>query len=459
MGVFSPRNPLKFIVSLKCRDFRLKAVLYTGSNLPGISPLKSKNLARERQQKDGEELSGTLRAVPQGGASAGQWLPRLAWFALIYNVLVILWGAVVRITGAGAGCGDHWPLCNGVVVPQSFDTHRLIEYSHRLTSGASGLVAIGLFAAAFSYVMWQAPTNQAAQGRVRGWFMAGLGAALLMLAGAALHLGPLILLGGALGVVCLVLWLSALLATRALTWPEAFRRWPVLLGAALTFALILLEGVVGGVQVLLKLTATSTDPARGFVQGIHMANTFALLGALLLTALWAGGNPALRLRGQGRVGLLSGLGLALLLLMAMAGAVTALGDLLFLPADGSVGISTVKKDFAVSATMIENLRVVHPLLSILGAAYLAYLAAWLRRERPDTQVQRWSLVLFGLLALQVLAGVVNVTLRAPAWMQLLHLLLACMMWLATVMLVYRALTAQKVVAPGNQPNRPPQVSA
>ena len=55
-------------------------------------------------------MSGTL-TVPRRGA--GAWLPRLAWAALAYNVLVILWGAVVRITGAGAGCGDHWPLCNG----------------------------------------------------------------------------------------------------------------------------------------------------------------------------------------------------------------------------------------------------------------------------------------------------------------------------------------------------------
>ena len=50
----------------------------------------------------------------------------------------------------------------------------------------------------------------------------------------------------------------------------------------LSFALILLEGLVGGVQVRLGLTADSTDPARGLVQGIHLANTFALLGALLL---------------------------------------------------------------------------------------------------------------------------------------------------------------------------------
>ena len=60
-------------------------------------------------------------------------------------------------------------------------------------------------------------------------------------------------------------------------------------GALLSLGLIILEGLVGGVQVLLGLTATSTNPARGLVQGVHLANTFLLLGALLLTALWASG--------------------------------------------------------------------------------------------------------------------------------------------------------------------------
>ena len=43
-------------------------------------------------------------------------LSRFAWAVLVYNVVVILWGAVVRATSSGAGCGDHWPLCNGVVL-------------------------------------------------------------------------------------------------------------------------------------------------------------------------------------------------------------------------------------------------------------------------------------------------------------------------------------------------------
>ena len=44
---------------------------------------------------------------------------RFAWLTLGFLILVILWGAFVRATGSGAGCGNHWPLCNGVVVPLS----------------------------------------------------------------------------------------------------------------------------------------------------------------------------------------------------------------------------------------------------------------------------------------------------------------------------------------------------
>ncbi|GGM14396.1 COX15/CtaA family protein [Deinococcus aerophilus] len=321
-------------------------------------------------------MSGTLTARQ---ALPSAWLPRLAWGALAYNVAVILWGAVVRLTGAGAGCGDHWPLCNGVVVPQSPTLHTIIEFSHRLTSGVSGLLALGLVALAFS-----------------------------------------------------------------VTRPGH----PARFGAVLSLGLIILEGLVGGVQVLLGLTAQSTDPARGFVQGIHLANTFALLGALLLTALWASGGPALRLRGQGQAGLWSSVGLGLLLVLGMAGAVTALGDLLFLPADGTP-LDTVRRDYAATASVIENLRVVHPMLAVLTSAFLVWLGVFLRRERPSAGVTRWSVVLWGMLALQMVAGFANVALKAPAWMQLTHLLLACGLWLTTVLLCYHALTGLRTARPAS----------
>ncbi|NBW80617.1 heme A synthase [bacterium] len=70
---------------------------------------------------------------------------RFAWFTLFYMLLVILWGAFVRATGSGAGCGDHWPLCNGVVVPREPKLETLIELTHRLTSGVSLILVVGLW--------------------------------------------------------------------------------------------------------------------------------------------------------------------------------------------------------------------------------------------------------------------------------------------------------------------------
>ncbi len=62
-------------------------------------------------------------------------LAHFAWFVVAYNVAVIAWGAYVRATGSGAGCGSHWPLCNGGYLPMT--SQAVIEFSHRVTSGLS----------------------------------------------------------------------------------------------------------------------------------------------------------------------------------------------------------------------------------------------------------------------------------------------------------------------------------
>ena len=72
---------------------------------------------------------------------------RFAWLVLAYNVAVIVWGAYVRATGSGAGCGSHWPLCNGVMIPRAAETATLIEFSHRLTSGIALLAVAALLVA------------------------------------------------------------------------------------------------------------------------------------------------------------------------------------------------------------------------------------------------------------------------------------------------------------------------
>ncbi|HVR96418.1 MAG TPA: COX15/CtaA family protein, partial [Thermoanaerobaculia bacterium] len=74
---------------------------------------------------------------------------RYAWATLAYNVAVILWGAAVRATGSGAGCGSHWPLCNGEVLPRSPGVQTIIEFSHRVTSGLALLLVVGLVVFAF----------------------------------------------------------------------------------------------------------------------------------------------------------------------------------------------------------------------------------------------------------------------------------------------------------------------
>ena len=76
---------------------------------------------------------------------------RFAWGVVAYNVLVVLWGALVRATGSGAGCGNHWPLCNGVVVPVSPTFHTVVEFTHRMMVGGATFAMIALLV-----VTWRA---------------------------------------------------------------------------------------------------------------------------------------------------------------------------------------------------------------------------------------------------------------------------------------------------------------
>jgi heme a synthase len=69
-------------------------------------------------------------------------LPLFAWFVVLYNITVIVWGAYVRATGSGAGCGSHWPLCNGEFLPTTLQTPTVIEFTHRVTSALSLVLVV-----------------------------------------------------------------------------------------------------------------------------------------------------------------------------------------------------------------------------------------------------------------------------------------------------------------------------
>jgi cytochrome c oxidase assembly protein subunit 15 len=88
--------------------------------------------------------SAAISAMPARSRSDSRAVNRFAWAVLAYNVAVVLWGAAVRATGSGAGCGDHWPLCNGTVIQHHPTAATLIEFAHRSMSGIALLAVIGL---------------------------------------------------------------------------------------------------------------------------------------------------------------------------------------------------------------------------------------------------------------------------------------------------------------------------
>src|SRR6187455_639535 len=100
-------------------------------------------MARRATQRSASGVVGENSRIRERGLE--HWTPRMtrydrlmprlarfAWLLLAYNIAVILWGAYVRASGSGAGCGSHWPLCNGEVFPRQPATATLIEFSHRL---------------------------------------------------------------------------------------------------------------------------------------------------------------------------------------------------------------------------------------------------------------------------------------------------------------------------------------
>jgi cytochrome c oxidase assembly protein subunit 15 len=94
--------------------------------------------------------SAAIPAIPTAHPPAA--LRRFAWGVLAYNVAVIVWGSAVRATGSGAGCGDHWPLCNGTVLQHHPGLGTLIELAHRATSGIDLVCVLALLFWTFAAV-------------------------------------------------------------------------------------------------------------------------------------------------------------------------------------------------------------------------------------------------------------------------------------------------------------------
>ena len=294
-------------------------------------------------------------------ASSGNFT-RFAWGVLAWNILVVLWGAYVRASGSGAGCGSHWPLCNGDVVPRAPQLATIIEFTHRVMSAVSLLAT--------------------------GW---------------------------------LAIW-----SVRSFRGDLRVRRY-----ALLSVVFLFAEALLGAGLVLFQFVASNASVGRAFYLSLHLANTQFLLAALLLTAWYSrhAASPAI-VRSPRVIALLP-----VALAVSITGAIAALGDTLFPVSSLAEGM---RQDASAASSFLLRLRVLHPLLAVLAAGYFCYAAMFVLRAKPRPLATQIAVGVIVLALAQLGAGAINITLLAPIWMQLIHLLLADLLWLILVLLAVEA---------------------
>ena len=199
-------------------------------------------------------MATTAAAVTAGRTPRA--LVRFAWAVVAYNVLVILWGALVRATGSGAGCGNHWPLCNGEVIPLSPRLDTVIEFTHRCMTGGATFVVIGLLVWTFrATVKGQAARVMAVASMVLLLNEAVLGALLVKLGyvTGTQSIGRVVLLSIHLSNTLLLLaalTLTAVLLGTGQMWNKLGVRGGRKLWAVLGLAATLVVGVSGSLAAL-----------------------------------------------------------------------------------------------------------------------------------------------------------------------------------------------------------------
>jgi heme A synthase len=133
------------------------------------------------------------------------------------------------------------------------------------------------------------------------------------------------------------------------------------------------------------------------------------------------------------------IGILGVLLLSMAGAVTALGDTLF-PAETLA--EGIRQDLSPASHFIVRLRVWHPVIASLVGLYLIQFAFSLASNNRSNWNKRFAMALGILFMVQSVAGMINLILLAPVWMQIVHLLLADLVWIALILLAAETLSLE-----------------
>jgi len=297
---------------------------------------------------------------------------KFSWGVLAWNVLVILWGTVVRATGSGAGCGNHWPSCNGEVIPISASIQTVIEFTHRMMSGT------------------------------------------------------------ALILVCILLIWGLRI------YPKGNYQRIGFIGAAI---FIIIEALLGAGLVLFNLVETNASVFRAVAVSLHLLNTFILLAFLSLNALWASGGKPLSIKNQGGIALFLAFGLIGVALTGMSGAITALGDTLF----PSTSLAhTLAEQSAPDSHFLISLRIYHPIIATIVGVFSLYLFRYIITHTNSKVAQRSATLASAIIIIQWLAGLTNVLLLAPIWMQVVHLFIADTLWVTYILLTGYSLSLRNL---------------
>ncbi|MGO9337821.1 MAG: COX15/CtaA family protein [Terracidiphilus sp.] len=213
-------------------------------------------------------------------------LCRFAWGVLVYFIAVILWGTLVRATGSGAGCGAHWPLCNGTVLQHSPRVDTIIEFTHRITSGVSLISVVALLAWTYAGTVRGHLARPAAFASVVFTLLeAVLGALLVKLGYTAQSQSPLRPAFLALHLANTLLLLAALtLTAHLLSRRQAFLRESVRLvapfGAGVAVLVVMVVGVTGSLAAL----GDTLFPASSL--GAALAQEFSATSGWLVRWRW-----------------------------------------------------------------------------------------------------------------------------------------------------------------------------
>ena len=213
-------------------------------------------------------------------------LRRFVWAVLAYFIAVILWGTLVRATGAGAGCGNHWPLCNGTIIQHSVSVNTLIEFIHRLTSGLSFFAVVGLAAWTLAGTVRGHLARAAAVASVIFTLIeATLGALLVKLGLTAQSQSPLRPAYLALHLTNTLLLVAALtLTAHFLSRRKGYLRGSVRVaapfGAMATIVVVMIVGVTGSLAAL----GDTLFPASSL--GLALAQDFSATSGWLVRWRW-----------------------------------------------------------------------------------------------------------------------------------------------------------------------------